>query len=45
MFGASTILSLLRLGQSDERLDGFAMEGAAILEKDVEVRFVRWNEG
>ena len=45
VFGASTILSLLRLRQSEERLDGFAIEGAAILEKDVEVRFVRWNEG
>ena len=45
VFGASTILSLLRLRQSEERLDGFAVDDAAILEKDVEVRFVRWNEG
>ena len=45
MFGTSTFLSLLRLRQSEGRLDGFAVEGASNLEKDVEVRFVRWNEG
>ena len=45
VFGTSTFLSLLRLRQSEGRLDGFAVEGASNLEKDVEVRFVRWNEG
>lgn len=45
VFGASTILSLLRLSQSEGRLDGFAVEGAAILDKDFEVRLVWWNEG